>query len=135
MKYLLDTNACIGFMTGRARGVLERLTSVPSSDVAVCSVVKAELFYGAAKSVSPERALATQREFLEQFISLRFDDRAAEVAGRVRADLDAKGTPVGPYDLQIAAIALAGGLTLVTRNVREFGRVEGLAVEDWESPA
>ena len=135
MKYLLDTNACIGFMTGRSRGVLERLSSVPPSDVAVCSVVKAELFYGAAKSVDPERALATQREFLEQFISLSFDDRAAEVAGSVRADLDAKGTPVGPYDLQIAAIALAGGLTLITRNVREFGRVEGLTVEDSESPA
>ncbi len=135
MRYLLDTNACIGFLTGRAPGVMRRLDSVPLSEVVVCSVVKAELHYGAARSVDPERTLTTQREFLDRLVSLDFDDRAAEIVGRIRADLAVKGTPIGPYDLQIAAIALANDLTLVTRNVDEFRRVEGLKVEDWESPA
>ena len=133
MKYLLDTNVCIGYLSGRAPGVLERLRSLPRSDVAVCSVVKAELFYGAARSTDPERSLAAQRQFLGQFASLDFDDRAAEVAGRIRAVLARRGEPIGPGDLQIAAIALANGLTLVTRNVREFSRVEELVVEDWEA--
>jgi len=114
---------------------MSHLKSLPPSEVAVCSVVKAELYYGAARSVDPERTLTTQREFLDRLVSLDFDDRAAEVSGHVRADLAAKGTPIGPYDLQIAAIALANDLTLVTRNVDEFRRVEGLKVEDWESPA
>ncbi len=130
--YLLDTNACIGFLTGRAPGVLKRVKSLPPTEIAVCSVVKAELFYGAARSAAPERTLATQREFLERFASLDFDDRAAEVAGRIRGELAARGEIIGPYDLQIAAIAVANGLTLVTRNVREFGRVDGLTLENWE---
>ena len=132
MRYLLDTNACIGFLAGRAPGVVERLGSLPPTDVAVCSVVKTELFYGAARSAAPERTLAAQREFLAQFVSLDFDDRAAEVAGRVRAELTSRGEPIGPYDLLIAATALANDLALVTRNVGEFGRVNGLRIENWE---
>ncbi len=134
MRYLLDTNACIGYLTGRALGVRQRLESTPPSEVAVCSIVKAELFYGAARSARPERNLAVQREFLQRVVSLDFDDRAAEFAGRIRGYLAGKGTPVGPYDLQIAAVALANDLILVTRNVAEFARVQGLTVEDWESP-
>jgi tRNA(fMet)-specific endonuclease VapC len=132
VRYLLDTNACIGFLTGRALGVLRHVAPLPPTDIAVCSVVKAELFCGAARSTAPERTLATQREFLERFVSLDFDDRAAEVAGRIRAELAERGEPIGPHDLQIAAIAIANDLTLVTRNVREFGRVNGLRVENWE---
>ena len=134
MRYLLDTNACIGYLTGRGPGVMSRLKSLPPSEVAVCSIVKAELYYGAARSVDPEDTLAAQREFLERFVSLGLDDHAAGIAGRLRADLAARGTPIGPYDVLIAAIALANDLTLVTRNVDEFRRVEGLKVEDWESP-
>ena len=68
-----------------------------------------------------------------QFVSLPFDDAAAEVYGRIRAALEAAGTLIGPYDLQIAAIALANDLTLITHNIREFGRVAGLRIEDWEA--
>ena len=132
MRYLLYTNACIGFLTGRAPGVVKRLESVPPTEIAVCSVVKAELFYGAARSAAMGRTLAAQHEFLGRFMSIDFDDRAAEVAGRIRGELAERGEPIGPHDLQIAAIALVNGLTLVTRNVREFGRVHGLTVENWE---
>ena len=133
VRFLLDTNACIGYLTGRAPGVLRRVKALPATDIAVCSVMKLELFRGAAKSADPVAARAGPRQFLDQFASLELDDRAAEIGGRVGAELEAKGTPIGPYDLQIAAIALADDLTLVTHNVREFSRVEGLRIEDWES--
>lgn len=99
----------------------------------VCSVVKAELFYGAMKSSNPERALAQQLEFLNRFVSLPFNDTSAMIYGRIRAQLTASGTPIGSNDLLIAAIALANDLTLVTHNTREFNRVEGLRIEDWEA--
>ena len=135
MTYLLDTNACIGYLNGRSVGILQRLQNLSPQDVAVCSVVKAELFYGAMRSTHPGRTLARQQTFLDRFTSLPFDDRCAEAYGRIRARLSALGTPIGPNDLLIAAIALACDLTLVTHNTGEFGRVEGLRIEDWEVAA
>ncbi|WP_367288885.1 PIN domain-containing protein [Laspinema palackyanum] len=99
----------------------------------MCSVVKAELFYGAMRISNPARTRALQEVFLNQFISLPFDDAAASIFGRIRVQLAALGMPIGPYDLQIAAIALVNNLILVTHNVREFERVEGLRLEDWEA--
>jgi tRNA(fMet)-specific endonuclease VapC len=133
VTYLLDTNVCIRYLNGRAPGVRERLQSLPPAEVVVCSVVKAELFAGAMKSTDPARTLARQLRFLSQFISLPFDDRAAEAYGRIRTQLETAGAPIGPYDLQIAAIAVSSGLILVTHNTREFGRVPDLALEDWEA--
>ncbi|MCB0129123.1 MAG: type II toxin-antitoxin system VapC family toxin [Caldilineaceae bacterium] len=133
MTYLLDTNVCIRYINGRSPGVLQRLQTLQPTDVVVCSVVKAELFYGAQRSNNPDRSLATQRQFLQPYRSLPFDDAAAEIAGVIRAQLAQSGTPIGSHDLQIAAIALAHGCTLVTHNVREFGRVTGLDIEDWET--
>jgi len=103
--------------------------------MAVCSVVKAELFYGARRSNNPTRTLERQQEFLGRFTSRPFGDDAAISCGQIRARLASAGTPIGAYDLQIAAIALANNLTLVTHNTREFGRIEGLQVEDWEIEA
>jgi len=131
--YLLDTNVCIIYLNRRTSGVQQHLERLSPRDVAVCSVVKAELFYGAMKSSNPTRTMALQEVFLSQFVSLPFDDVAANIFGRIRAQLAASGTPIGPYDLQIAAIALANNLVLVTHNVREFVRVEGLRLEDWEA--
>jgi tRNA(fMet)-specific endonuclease VapC len=133
MKYLLDTNTCIRHLNRRSELIIRKLASLGPEDVAVCSVVKAELFYGAQRSNNPERTLARQREFLDRFVSLPFDDRAAGVYGQVRAHLASRGTPIGPNDLLIAAIALANGLVLITGNAREFGRVPGLQIEDWET--
>ncbi|MBF2017828.1 MAG: type II toxin-antitoxin system VapC family toxin [Rivularia sp. T60_A2020_040] len=132
MIYLLDTNACIVYLNRPMSSVQKRLQSLSSRDIAVCSVVKAELFYGAMRSNNPQRTLVLQSAFLNNFVSLPFDDNAATIYGRIRASLAASGTPIGPYDLQIAAIALANNLILVTHNVREFSRVNGLHIEDWE---
>jgi tRNA(fMet)-specific endonuclease VapC len=95
--------------------------------------VKAELFYGALRSVNPVQSLARLSVFLNGFRSLPLDDPAAEIAGRIRADLAAVGMPIGAHDMQIAAIALANNLTLVTHDTREFGRINGLRYEDWET--
>ena len=135
MTYLLDTNTCIGYLNGTAVEVLRQIQVLSPQDITVCSVVKAELFYGAARSVDPTKTHAHQRRFLDQFISLPFDDRAAEAYGYVRAHLARQGTPIGPNDLLIAAIALAHNATLVTHNVREFSRVPGLLWVDWEASA
>jgi tRNA(fMet)-specific endonuclease VapC len=133
MTFLLDTNVCIAYLNGRSSNVVQCLRDVSPSEIAVCSVVKAELFYGAMRSRNPARTLAQQRVFLDQFISLPFDDRSAEFYASIRATLATRGTPIGPNDLLIAAIARAHNLILVTANVREFGRVEGLRIENWEN--
>ncbi|MBD2482314.1 type II toxin-antitoxin system VapC family toxin [Planktothrix sp. FACHB-1365] len=132
MKYLLDTNLCIIYLKGRNLNLKQKLESVAIQEIAVCSIVKAELCFGAMKSSNPERNFALQQAFLDQFVSLPFDDLAATTFGVIRSQLEIKGIPIGAYDLQIAAIALANNLTLVTHNTQEFRRVEGLQVEDWE---
>jgi tRNA(fMet)-specific endonuclease VapC len=133
MKYLLDTNTCIIYIKGKNLSLKQRMEDTLISDIAVCSVVKSELFYGSMKSANPERSYALQQEFLEQFISLPFDDASAHIFGTIRAQLEKKGTPIGAYDLQIAAIAISNDLTLVTHNTREFSRIPELKLEDWEA--
>jgi tRNA(fMet)-specific endonuclease VapC len=120
------------YINGRSASVRGRILALPPSEVVICSIVKFELSYGAMRTNNPTVTLQRQQSFLSCFASLPFDDRAALICGEVRAKLAQLGTPIGPYDLQIAAIALAHDLTLVTHNAREFGRVEGLQVEDWE---
>jgi tRNA(fMet)-specific endonuclease VapC len=133
MKYLLDTNTCVRYLNGRSQAVFERLDSLSSADVYICSIVKFELRYGALRSDYIEKTLARQEKFLSGFVSLPFDDKAHIHAAQIRADLARAGTPIGPYDLLIAAIALANDVTLVTHNTREFVRVSGLKLEDWEA--
>ena len=132
MIYLLDTNVCIRYLNGRSLSIRERLQTTDVKDIVVCSIVKAELFYGANRSNNPQRTLTLQKQFLNLFVSLPFDDEAASIYGNIRAQLGARGTPIGSNDLQIAAIALAHDLTLVTHNTREFSRLEELRLEDWE---
>ncbi len=133
MKYSLDTNTCIRYINGRSPGVRAKLPTVPTNEVIVCSVVRAELFYGAAKSQMPALSRQKQERFLRSYTTLPFDDLAADNYGRIRAHLEQAGTPIGPLDMQIAAIALAHGLTLITHNTREFSRVPRLLLEDWET--
>jgi tRNA(fMet)-specific endonuclease VapC len=133
MKWMLDTNACIRYLNGRALKLKQRIDAASPNDLLVCSVVKAELFFGAAQSSSPTTTLQRQKEFLAHFASLAFDDMAADAYGPIRAELNARGTPIGPNDLLIASIAVVNGVTLVTHNVNEFGRVKGLIIEDWEA--
>jgi tRNA(fMet)-specific endonuclease VapC len=117
-----------------SQAVFERLNAQKQDDVVVCSVVKAELFYGAMHSQNPAKNLSNQQKFLTLFYSLPFDDVAAEYYGRIRADLARVGAPIGNNDLMIASIALAHGLILVTHNLKEFQRVPRLRIEDWEAP-
>ncbi len=132
MIYLLDTNVCARYLNGKSLTIRQRLRSTNVADIAVCSVVKGELFYGAMKSNNLEKTLTKQQDFLKLFISLPFDDNASLIYGRIKAELSRKGIIIGPNDLQIAAIGMANNLILVTHNVKEFSRVNGLRFEDWE---
>lgn len=134
MTYLLDTNVCIDALNLRSSKVKQRLAQHTPDEIVVCSVVEAEQHYGVAKARDSQLAGEATAKFLQPYRSLPFDSAAAAIYGRLRASLDKAGTPVGPNDLLIASIALAGGLTLVTANVSEFSRVAGLAVEDWTKP-
>jgi tRNA(fMet)-specific endonuclease VapC len=131
MTYLLDTNACIAILRDARSNVARRLRQESPGTVALCSVVKAELYYGAYKSQQSVQTLVKLWRFVRIFHSYAFDDAAAERYGQIRADLATQGTPIGPNDLMIAAIALANNLILVTHNTREFARVAELPLEDW----
>ena len=133
MPFLLDTNICIGILTGRSAKAIERLRQLAPTEVRACSVVRAELQFGARNSSRVEANLSLLETFLSPFTSVAFDDDAANYYGRIRADLHRAGELIGPNDLLIAAVALANDLVLVTHNVKEFGRVPGLRWEDWES--
>lgn len=131
--YMLDANACIRLINGTSSGLKQRLREVHPSRVRMSSVVLAELIYGARNSAHVAENLRTVQRFAAPFASVPFDDACAAAYGDIRADLRRRGEPIGPNDLLIAATALAHGLTLVTHNVREFGRVVDLMVEDWEA--
>ncbi len=132
MSYLLDTNACIRYLNSTNNPVFHRLNLLLPDVVFLCDIVKFELYYGAYKSPNRDRNLANLKIFFEEFASLPFDGIAADICGYIRSELNRKGTPIGVYDLQIASIALANNLVLVTHNVREFSRIQGLQYEDWE---
>jgi len=131
--YLLDTNACIRILNGTSPTLVERLRSVPRSQVRLSSVVKAELLYGARRSSRVTENLRLLELFFDTIASLPFDDRCAEEYGLLRQELVRAGTPIGPNDLLIAATARAHRAILVTHNVREFSRVAELKMVDWES--
>ena len=133
MRYLLDTNACIAHLRRPGRSfVTARLRQLAPADVCVPSIVRAELLLGTYLTRDPLRSMSDVRAFLGPFPSLPFDDRAAEVAARVGAELRRIGQTIGSNDLLIAAVAMANGLVMVTHNTREFGRINGLQWEDWE---
>ena len=104
-----------------------------ATDIVLCSITVYELRYGAQRSVDPTREHSKLDLFLSPFTSLPFDDLCARRCGELRAELEAAGNIIGPHDLQIAAIALQHGLTLVTHNSREFRRIAGLKLDDWEA--
>ncbi len=133
MRNLLDTNACIALLNGSSVCLAARVAGCAPADFAISSVTEAELLYGTRHSTRVAHNLRTLTRFLEPLPSLPFDTRAAEHYGRIRAELAARGTPIGGNDIMIAATALAHDLVVITRNTREFNRVVGLRVEDWES--
>ena len=134
MRFLLDTDAAISLIKGRPQAV-EWLRRRTPAEVVISSVSKAELYYGARKSERVEYNLGVLHRFFEPLRSLAFNDRAAEEYGVIRADLERMGTPIGPNGLLISALARSRDLTLVSLNRREFSRVAGLRLTDFEDPA
>jgi tRNA(fMet)-specific endonuclease VapC len=133
--YLLDTNACIRILNGSSTLLIARMRSHAPSEIRVSSVTRADLLYGARRSARVSGNLRLLATFFAPLVSLPFDDSCAEQCGALRASLAAAGRPIGPNDLLIAATALAHDATLVTRHLREFSRVTGLRIEDWEQAA
>jgi tRNA(fMet)-specific endonuclease VapC len=130
-SYLLDTNACSDYFTARYPKVVARIQECSPDDLRLSVVVVAELRYGADHSARRRANHARIDALIEEIETLDFDLRAAAMYGRVRAQLEASGTPIGPNDMLIAAHALSRGLTVVTDNTAELTRVKGLKVENW----
>lgn len=107
MSYLLDTNTCIRYLNKSNNEIISRLSSLSPDDVFICNIVKFELYYGAYNSVRQSENLATLKVFFNDFVSLPFEGKVAEICGYIRSQLKQRGTPIGVYDLQIASIAIA----------------------------
>ncbi|MEX2170209.1 MAG: PIN domain-containing protein [Pirellulales bacterium] len=131
MPYLLDTNSWIHYLKHADSPIRSRLESLQPHDVVSCSIVRSELLHGAEKYGNRDQRVAAVVTTLAPFQSFPFDDAAAAIFAHIRHSLETIGQTIGPYDLQIAAICLLHGLTLVTNNTGEFARVNGLAIEDW----
>ncbi|MDY6305408.1 MAG: type II toxin-antitoxin system VapC family toxin [Oribacterium sp.] len=131
MKYMLDTNIVIYVIKHKPESVLQKFQSLEPSDFCISSITLAEIEYGISKSSRPDRNRFAFDMFISGIDILSFDDAAASEYGPIRAGLERKGTPIGPNDMLIAAHAKSLGFTIVTNNVREFERVEGLKVENW----
>ena len=134
MKYLLDTNTCIGWLRLSQPNLVMRIKQHSPADMTICSIVVSELLYGVERALPAHRANNRRKvdQLRQQFVSLAFDDAAAEVCGTLRNQLANLGKPIGPNDLLISSIAIANNLTLVTHNTAEFSRVSGLQIEDWQ---
>lgn len=131
MKYMLDTNICIYTIKHKPPEVIKNFLKHNPDDMCISSITYAELMRGVEKSQAVERNRMALTLFLSALTILPFDYYAAEEYGKVHAELERKGTPIGPMDMLIAGHARAEELVLVTNNTREFFRVENLEVEDW----
>jgi tRNA(fMet)-specific endonuclease VapC len=128
---MLDTNICIYILNKRPLHVIEKLEQLFDTNIMLSSIVVAELQYGAEKSQTPVKNRLRLQEFLNDFSLEPFSVESAIQAGIIRSKLEKLGTPIGDYDYLIAAHALELGATLVTNNIKEFRRVEGLKLENW----
>jgi tRNA(fMet)-specific endonuclease VapC len=127
---MLDTDICIYTINNRPPHLRDTFNR-HNEHLSLSAVSLAELQYGAEKSSMAERNLAVVERFATRVEVLAFDQKAATQSGQIRAELAKAGTPIGPYDVMIAGHARSEGLILVTNNVREFSRVDGLRLENW----
>jgi tRNA(fMet)-specific endonuclease VapC len=132
MIYLLDTNICIRYLNGRAPLIRAKMDTIADADIAISTITQGEMFAGSARSQTPQESRARQDAFFIRFTKLPFDEMAADEFGRIRGHLLNSGAPIGPYDMQIAAVAVIHSLILVTHNTKEFARIPWLTLEDWE---
>ncbi|MBF2053502.1 MAG: type II toxin-antitoxin system VapC family toxin [Candidatus Sericytochromatia bacterium] len=131
MRALLDTSICIYTIRQRPPEVRARFEVYQPGELAISSITLSEMEYGAAKSQKPEQNRKSLLQFLLPLEILNYDATAAQAYGKVRAELERAGTPIGAMDLMIAAHALSLNLKLITRNLKEFQRVPGLQAESW----
>ena len=131
MTYLLDTNICIYAINNRHPKLSSKLLTILPDDIAISSITVGELEYGAARSHWGDRTRQTLYAFLSNFNILPFDSDDAICFGNLRASLASAGTPIGVYDVMIAAQGLSKSLIVVTHNTGEFSRVPGLRLDDW----
>ncbi len=129
--YLLDTNICIYLMKKKLKNLQSRVQNEPLFNIALSSITIAELEYGIVKSNYPKKNKELLCGFVSPFKIIPFTEEDAENFGRIRAYLNKLGTPIGPYDLQIAAQCLTRDLCLITNNIKEFERVPLLKIENW----
>lgn len=128
---MIDTNICIYTIKHKPESVIKRFVVEIPNGLCISSITLAELWHGVEKSANPQKNAATLTKFLTALTVLPFDDYAALEYGKICADLQRKGTPIGTMDMLIAAHAKAENLILVTNNTREFERVVGLELENW----
>lgn len=131
MEYLLDTNICIYIIKKRPIKVFNKFKSLSIGSIGISSITLAELQFGIMKSSSPEKNQEALDKFLTPLEIIDFDFKATFTYGKIRADLEKKGTPIGSLDTLIAAHAKSLDLTLITNNEKEFGRIPGLKIENW----
>ena len=131
--FCLDTNTCIYFLNGRYESIKNKILSTPPVEIAIPSVVKAELLLGAYKSRNRRKNTEKVEEFLAPFEILSFSDQATYIYAEIRSLTEKKGKSVGPNDLLIAAIVKFHDAVLVTNNVNEFKRIRGLRIENWDA--
>lgn len=128
--YVLDTNTLIYFFKGSGR-VAERMLNEAPTDIGIPAVVIFELLTGIAKSVSPRKRTGQLDSLLDAIKVLPFSIEEAKSSAAIRAQLEKKGTPIGPFDVLIAGTAMANRAILVSHNLAEFNRIDGLKTEDW----
>ena len=131
MKYMLDTNTCI-FIIKKNENVLSHLKKIDFKEICISSITLSELEFGVAKGMHSEKNQKALDAFVYNFSILPFDSDAAHEYGKIRADLEKIGSPIGSMDMLIAAHAKSQKLILVTNNIKEFIRVDGLNIEDWK---
>jgi len=131
MPWLLDTNICIYIIKQKPISVFEKFKTITPGQAALSVITLAELEYGARRSAAVEKNLSVLHQFTIPFDILPFDYNATVEYGIIRADLERKGTPIGPLDTLIAAHAKSLNYTLVTNNENEFSRIKGLQIENW----
>ena len=130
LRYLLDTTICIYVIKQRPASLLERFNE-NAAQMGISAITLAELLHGAEKSSQPQRTLSVVEDLYSRLDVLDYGAKAAQHYGQIRSALERRGTPIGVNDLHIAAHARSEGLTLVSNNLREFERVEGLLYENW----
>lgn len=131
MKFYLDTNVCIYFLKGMYPKLLDKMMAKSPDDIKIPSMVKAELFYGARKSMRIEENLEKVKRFLLPFEIVPFNSKAAACYSEIRSKLEQTGSIVGPNDLVIAATVIANEGILITNNEKEFSRIDELELENW----